>query len=293
MIAKIQVRNDTAANWTSANPTLLVGEVGYETDTKKKKMGDGVTAWNSLEYNMLQAGDLNDDDTVVKTTVDGVELFVGKSVVEMQNLLSLGYDIYSGDDFIAKYNAAASGAFLTVQPGSTFDFGSSSCILTNKSFNAEGCTFTSSASGGTFKDNGSTSIVSIRGFPSIINTNDTTPLTKRIILTNGGSIVNDFWWEYLGFISDNGDGTVTSIVLKNTLGGTLVWSSDISEFIMIGTLSNAFLEAKTIIFCTLNAPGGDELSIKAALLGNSALSVQTIGYVGNIGKCSIHIIRFP
>ncbi|MFA5715278.1 MAG: hypothetical protein WC998_06040, partial [Candidatus Paceibacterota bacterium] len=61
MIAKIQVRNDTAANWTSANPTLLVGEVGYETDTKKKKMGDGVTAWNSLEYNMLQASDLNDD----------------------------------------------------------------------------------------------------------------------------------------------------------------------------------------------------------------------------------------
>jgi hypothetical protein len=96
MIAKIQVRNDTAANWTSANPTLLVGEVGYETDTKKKKMGDGVTAWNSLEYNMLQASDLNDDDTVVKTTVDGVELFVGKSVGEMRALL--GY--IGGTSFI-------------------------------------------------------------------------------------------------------------------------------------------------------------------------------------------------
>lgn len=43
-------RRDTAANWTSANPTLEAGEWGYETDTKQVKMGDGTTAWNSLPY---------------------------------------------------------------------------------------------------------------------------------------------------------------------------------------------------------------------------------------------------
>jgi hypothetical protein len=47
---KIQLREDTAANWTSANPVLLVGEDGYESNTGKQKRGDGVTAWNALDY---------------------------------------------------------------------------------------------------------------------------------------------------------------------------------------------------------------------------------------------------
>lgn len=45
-----QTRRDTAANWTSANPTLSAGEPGYETDTGKLKIGDGSTAWTSLAY---------------------------------------------------------------------------------------------------------------------------------------------------------------------------------------------------------------------------------------------------
>ena len=48
MAHTIQMRQDTAANWTSTNPTLYSGEIGYETDTDKFKMGDGSTAWTSL-----------------------------------------------------------------------------------------------------------------------------------------------------------------------------------------------------------------------------------------------------
>jgi len=50
MASQIQIRRDTAANWTSANPTLAEGELGLETDTRKLKIGDGITAWNDLEY---------------------------------------------------------------------------------------------------------------------------------------------------------------------------------------------------------------------------------------------------
>ena len=50
MAVQIQFRNDTAANWTSANPTLAVGEMGIETDTDQFKIGDGATAWTSLGY---------------------------------------------------------------------------------------------------------------------------------------------------------------------------------------------------------------------------------------------------
>jgi hypothetical protein len=47
---KLQVRRDTAANWTSTNPTLASGEIGFETDTLKFKIGNGSTAWTSLKY---------------------------------------------------------------------------------------------------------------------------------------------------------------------------------------------------------------------------------------------------
>ena len=48
MAIQIQLRRDTAANWTSNNPTLAEGEIGVETDTTIFKIGDGSTAWNSL-----------------------------------------------------------------------------------------------------------------------------------------------------------------------------------------------------------------------------------------------------
>lgn len=46
------MRNDTAANWASKNPVLTLGELGVETDTRKFKIGDGTTAYNSLKYGL-------------------------------------------------------------------------------------------------------------------------------------------------------------------------------------------------------------------------------------------------
>jgi hypothetical protein len=50
VVTQIQVRRGTAAQWTSANPTLASGEWGFESDTGKVKIGDGTTAWNSEPY---------------------------------------------------------------------------------------------------------------------------------------------------------------------------------------------------------------------------------------------------
>jgi hypothetical protein len=46
----IQVRRDTAANWTAENPVLAGGEFGLESDTDRLKLGDGATHWNDLKY---------------------------------------------------------------------------------------------------------------------------------------------------------------------------------------------------------------------------------------------------
>ena len=50
MSYRIQMRRDTQVNWGANNPTLSQGEIGYETDTGRLKIGDGTSVWSSLSY---------------------------------------------------------------------------------------------------------------------------------------------------------------------------------------------------------------------------------------------------
>ena len=56
MATKLQIRRDTAANWTAANPVLSAGELGAVTDSNQLKMGNGVTAWATLPYFNVSSG---------------------------------------------------------------------------------------------------------------------------------------------------------------------------------------------------------------------------------------------
>jgi hypothetical protein len=46
----IQNKRGTAATLASVNPILAAGEIVFEIDTQRFKVGDGVTAWNTLVY---------------------------------------------------------------------------------------------------------------------------------------------------------------------------------------------------------------------------------------------------
>lgn len=50
ILIPVQVKRQTAAAWTAADPVLLEGEPGFETDTGRLKIGDGVTVWSGLSY---------------------------------------------------------------------------------------------------------------------------------------------------------------------------------------------------------------------------------------------------
>jgi hypothetical protein len=50
MATRMQQRRGTGTQWTTANPVLAAGEIGFETDTNQFKMGDGVNVWSSLTY---------------------------------------------------------------------------------------------------------------------------------------------------------------------------------------------------------------------------------------------------
>lgn len=58
----LRLRRDTAANWTSNDPTLALGEAGFETDTEYLKIGDGASAWTALPYVTVRAADIPEID---------------------------------------------------------------------------------------------------------------------------------------------------------------------------------------------------------------------------------------
>jgi hypothetical protein len=67
----IKHRNSAASLWTSTNPILAVGEMGVESDTLRSKIGDGVTAWNSLAY--TRAGVADSATRTSRITASGVD----------------------------------------------------------------------------------------------------------------------------------------------------------------------------------------------------------------------------
>lgn len=105
-MTKIQLRRDTAANWSTNNPTPSAGEPCFETDTGRLKIGDGITAYNSLPY---QGGT---SDTAVTTdtaqTISGKKTFTNDIVLNQWNsnvspVREIHIDLGSGNgnDFIS------------------------------------------------------------------------------------------------------------------------------------------------------------------------------------------------
>ncbi len=75
----MQQRRGTAAQWTAANPILAAGEIGFETDTSKFKMGNGSSAWSALTYfaNAAELAAIIDGAPALLNTLDELALAMG------------------------------------------------------------------------------------------------------------------------------------------------------------------------------------------------------------------------
>ena len=91
-MTKIQLRRDTATNWTANNPTPASGEPCYETDTGRFKIGDGVTTYNNLPY---QGESSTPTNTV---TVDTDQTITGNKVFLQPNISNKGLNVALGSN---------------------------------------------------------------------------------------------------------------------------------------------------------------------------------------------------
>lgn len=83
-ITKFQARRGTAAAWSSANPILADGELGWDSTNAKVKVGDGVTNWNTLPY--LLAQELLLKAPLASPTFTGTVSGITKSMVGLGNV---------------------------------------------------------------------------------------------------------------------------------------------------------------------------------------------------------------
>lgn len=86
--ARIQCKIDTAENWKTNNPVLLVGELGVESDTKLIKVGDGTTSWTSLpylQYLPLSGGQITGALKISKGSNSGIQDYLGLNLLYTDN----------------------------------------------------------------------------------------------------------------------------------------------------------------------------------------------------------------
>jgi hypothetical protein len=89
---RIQLRRDTAANWSSVNPILGNGEMGVETDTLKIKVGNGTSTWSARPYINVLPSELEElaQDSVNSVLIAGIG--IDKVYDDANNTLTLDID---------------------------------------------------------------------------------------------------------------------------------------------------------------------------------------------------------
>jgi hypothetical protein len=110
MATRMQQRRGSAAQWTAANPVLAAGEIGFETDTSKFKMGNGTSTWSQLVY-FANATELT----------NAINSVVGMAPETLNTLSEISDALGDNPDFLSLYatNSRVDGIVLNGQSVTT------------------------------------------------------------------------------------------------------------------------------------------------------------------------------
>jgi hypothetical protein len=184
MATRMQQRRGTAEQWTSSNdgdgPILNAGEIGWESDTNKFKIGDGVSYWADLTYfvdatDVIEAslgGYLEDSDVGAISGVAGLDsnknlLVPGASIIvegatDDAHETTLTVTDPTEDRTITFPNATGTVALttdITVSASSTNTFSNKSISLASNTVTGTTAEFNTALSDSNFVTTGDTGTV--------------------------------------------------------------------------------------------------------------------------------------
>jgi hypothetical protein len=185
----IQLRRDTSQNWTSNNSILNEGEIGYETDTYRIKIGTGVGQWANLYH--LAAPELNVDGGQADSLLDTSPTIVlngGNSSI-----------VRTGD----KYTDLTGGTFVNGQTNRVGVFSDQLTLEGSSDFTWDGST------------------LSVNGNIQITNTAVATPYNIGSITDNLTINFNNGNHQYFTFSNTVANKTITLLAPTNTKNGLI------------------------------------------------------------------------
>lgn len=109
---QFQWRTDSEADWAAANPVLIEAEPGYESDTGRLKIGDGLTPWNDLDYFPI----IVPPDYVICTSGTRPSPYEGLMIYETDTNRTL---VYSGTGWV-DLSAPATNTLVRVHRSNAF-----------------------------------------------------------------------------------------------------------------------------------------------------------------------------
>jgi hypothetical protein len=271
MATRMQQRRGTASQWTSANPVLNAGEIGWESDTNKFKIGDGTNHWASLDY-------FADIDSTVNPAFGTSITFEGATADSYETTLAVTDP--TADRTITLPNATGTVVLadgsgnvtvagnLTVQ-GSTTTVDSTNVNVVG-SFTFEGVTandfetrlevtdptgdrvVTIPDVTGTIITTGNLSAITSLNSPSIGTPTISNPIFIEGGLTFEGATANDFE-TVLAITDPTADRTIT----LPDVDGTVITTGNLSSINSLGTISSIVFEGSTADDFELTLAGGD------------------------------------
>ena len=221
VITQIQFRRGTASQWSSTNPVLAAGELGYETDTGNFKIGDGTTAWNSLSI-------LNG------ITASTTATFTNKTINLSSNTLT---------GTLAQFNTACSDAdfaslagsetltnkTISVDNNTVSGIAASSFVISNASGNIDGSAAQVAIPTGTVvgtSDSQTLTNKTINGTNNTItNVSLTTGVTGTLPASNGGTGITSLGSGVATWLGTPSSANLASAVTDETGSGALVFGT--------------------------------------------------------------------
>jgi hypothetical protein len=172
MATRMQQRRGTASQWTSANPILNAGEMGWESDTNKFKIGDGTNHWADLDYFI-------DVNSTVNPAFGSSITFEGATANDFETTLTMTDP--TADRTITFPDATGTVALtsdITVSASSTNTFSNKSISLASNTVTGTKAEFNSAMSDADF--------ATIAGTETLTNKTLTTPTINGPTITDTG-----------------------------------------------------------------------------------------------------------